>query len=144
MMKHDRVIHKKLRPYVCDVCGSMFPTTKGLKSHKMQHTNEKPYACDQCGEGFRQKVSLRSHLKSKHDIEEVKECICSECGKGFASNYALSVHQRFHGSMKCAVCLESFHDQEYLNNHMKEAHGVDNERKTDESEDTSETNEKSA
>nr|CAH7757645.1 unnamed protein product [Callosobruchus chinensis] len=127
LMKHDRMTHKKLRPHVCEFCGTGFSSPYALKTHKRQHTNEKPFVCDQCSEGFRQRVSLRSHLKSKHGIEEAKECICSECGKGFATTFALDVHQRLHGSMKCEVCSESFAGQEYLDNHMKEAHGVDGE-----------------
>ncbi|CAH1983899.1 unnamed protein product [Acanthoscelides obtectus] len=138
LMTHDKMTHKKLRPHICEFCGTGFSSPYALKTHKRQHTNEKPYVCDQCNEGFRQKVSLRSHLKSKHGIEEAKESICSECGRGFATNYALSIHQRLHTSMKCEVCSESFAGQEYLNNHMKEAHNVDNEEKQDESQNTEE------
>nr|CAI5832459.1 unnamed protein product [Callosobruchus analis] len=143
LMTHDKMTHKKLRPHICEFCGTGFSSPYALKTHKRQHTNEKPYVCDQCNEGFRQKVSLRSHLKSKHGIEEAKESICSECGRGFATNYALSIHQRLHTSMKCEVCSESFADQDYLDNHMKEAHGGDNEVKKYESQDAEENHEES-
>ncbi|CAH1983901.1 unnamed protein product [Acanthoscelides obtectus] len=139
LWKHDRKTHKKMRPYICEYCKTGFSSQYALKTHRRQHTNEKPFICDHCNEGFRQKVSLRSHLKSKHGIEEAKEFICPECGRGFATKFALNVHQKQHAIIKCSVCSEPFAGQEYLYNHMKEVHGIDNDMEEDESQDTEES-----
>ncbi|CAH1983898.1 unnamed protein product [Acanthoscelides obtectus] len=143
LWEHDRKTHKKLRPYICEYCQRGFSSQYALKTHKRQHTNERPFVCDHCNEGFRQKVSLRSHLKSQHGIEEAKEFICAECGRGFATNFALNVHQKLHGTIKCGLCSESFAGREYLNNHMKQVHGVDDDIREDESHDTEEDREES-
>lgn len=130
LLTHVRMTHEKLRPHVCEYCGTGFSSTYALKTHKRQHTNEKPFVCDYCFEGFRQRVSLRSHLKSKHGIEEAKECFCKVCDKGFATNYALSIHERLHETEKCEICSEAFAGSEYLNNHLKEVHNIKKESET--------------
>ncbi|CAH1983895.1 unnamed protein product [Acanthoscelides obtectus] len=136
-LKSHEMTHKKLRPCICEYCNVGFSTRHALKIHRRQHTNEKPFVCDKCDESFRQRVSLRNHLKSKHAIEEAKEFVCSECGRGFATDYALNIHRRLHAFLKCEVCSESFADREYLYNHMKEAHGADNDTR-DKGQDTGE------
>lgn len=48
LLRHHMKMHSKIRPYICDECGSTFVREISLKKHKNTHTSERPFACDMC------------------------------------------------------------------------------------------------
>lgn len=126
LKRHIDGIHKKLRPHKCEYCGKDFSKRTHLVTHWRTHTNETPYGCDMCGDRFKLKLSLKSHLKRVHNFEEEERVFCNICHRGFTSEQGLKAHinSRVHEGMKCQYCSEIFTD-EYMKNHMRDAHGMD-------------------
>lgn len=56
--RHMRLVHLKVKQYVCDICRAAFGTKPTLRHHRYIHTNEKPYKCNVCGQGFRQRSAM--------------------------------------------------------------------------------------
>ncbi|XP_036318411.1 zinc finger protein 2 homolog isoform X1 [Rhagoletis pomonella] len=69
---HDRIVHLRLRPYMCSYCDKSFGKQATWKHHEMRHTGEKPYGCDMCGKRFIQSVALRAHMRSHNGENSTK------------------------------------------------------------------------
>lgn len=61
--KHIRLVHLKVKQYVCDICNQAFGTAPTLRYHRYIHTGEKPFSCN-CGQKFRQSSALKTHQKT--------------------------------------------------------------------------------
>lgn len=61
--RHERIVHRGYKPYVCTYCQRSFSKAETLKHHTMIHTGEKPHACTLCDKRFIQIVALRAHMK---------------------------------------------------------------------------------
>nr|XP_057903935.1 zinc finger protein 516-like [Doryrhamphus excisus]XP_057903936.1 zinc finger protein 516-like [Doryrhamphus excisus] len=110
-------------PFVCGVCGQVFPQVPLLKSHMKRHRSAQDHGCRICGRRFRQAWFLQSHMR----IHRVKaqlwggkgqeppatingvpqeaealtndECLyqlCAGCGNFFTDGKTLRIHARLH------------------------------------------------
>lgn len=60
-IQHRRKFHdnRKLKHYICDVCGKVVRSTQCLKEHvRAIHTDERPYSCDECDYRSAHKMAL--------------------------------------------------------------------------------------
>lgn len=48
LLTHTRVIHEKLKPFVCDTCGHAFAQRSNLDEHVMRHGEAKNFVCNEC------------------------------------------------------------------------------------------------
>ncbi|XP_049769344.1 zinc finger protein 665-like [Schistocerca cancellata] len=102
--KKQTVLQSGERKHLCDVCGTAFITSSGLKRHTLVHTGKKPYKCVTCGKSF----SLSHHLK-KHSLTHTGERPhkCDICGKSFRSSSDRNRHSLTHSwesPYKCHIC----------------------------------------
>ncbi|XP_037816606.1 gastrula zinc finger protein XlCGF57.1-like [Lucilia sericata] len=100
--------HTKLKPHVCDICGSAFTRQDSLKAHKFKHSGERPFKCEDCNMSFVFKRHLKRH-KITHTGE--KPHMCSFCDRAYAASGDLVKHLRTHVGEKtyfCDQCPESF------------------------------------
>lgn len=45
---HKRVVHDKIKSYVCDLCGYACGTNGELRQHRAIHSDDKPFVCKKC------------------------------------------------------------------------------------------------
>jgi len=94
LRKHDRMVHLKLRPYVCDQCGKTYSNIWQMKAHrKRRHeTGPAPLLCDGCGKGFYKLANLSLH-KKLHVDEKLPRSHHCDCGRSFTCEVALRIHR---------------------------------------------------
>lgn len=49
---HKRVVHDKIKGYVCDLCGYACGTNGELRQHRAIHSDEKPFVCRKCSKRY--------------------------------------------------------------------------------------------
>lgn len=53
LKKHIQAVHRKMKPYVCNICGHQSAKKAMMQIHIRSHTGEKPYACTVEGCSYR-------------------------------------------------------------------------------------------
>ncbi|GBM93522.1 Zinc finger protein 235, partial [Araneus ventricosus] len=107
-LKKDKIIHKGINMYKCNVCGKSFTQKGNLQMHALTDTGEKPFKCDVCGKSFTRKGNLQMHALTHTGEKPFK---CDVCGKSFTGKGNLQTHALTHTGekpFKCDVCGKSF------------------------------------
>lgn len=110
LMNLHRRTHGDERPFLCDLCGKGFKTTKQLRNHKAVHKgkekreNEQSVSCDICGRAFTGTRMLKYHMDIVH--RKLRPYLCSDCGHSAASKSSLRMHARQHTGEKPYACNE--------------------------------------
>ena len=116
--------------YSCDTCSKTFSTRNLLFKHQKIHSKVKPFVCEICGSAFTIKWYLNRHINIVHS--EAYTFSCTICSKKFKSKAALTVHMQLHNvegkTYKCDYCDAEFHVKRYLSRHKRKHHsgGTDN------------------
>lgn len=122
--KHTQMVHKRLKPFVCQICNKGCLTKADVESHIRVHTGEKPFHCNLCERKFARRSDLNLHLRW-HNGE--KRHWCSVCGKGFLVSNNLKRHKYIHTGEKphsCPHCAKQFTQSGHLTKHLKNVHRV--------------------
>ncbi|XP_061836072.1 uncharacterized protein [Nerophis lumbriciformis] len=122
LTKHLQMVHRKIKPFVCQICDKAFFTKGDVEDHIRIHTGEKPFQCHVCGKRFVKKIELRAHLKW-HSGE--KRHWCPYCGKGFFDYNNLKRHKYIHTGEKpksCPHCPKHFKQSSHLKKHIRTIH----------------------
>ena len=114
---HNIVVHEKIYPTICPICGEGFPTKTQLKRHITKHTGEKNFNCKFCKKAFR----LSGH-RTKHELihGDIREFACNMCPKRFRTADNLKVHIKRHLNQRdyiCKVCNIAFVETSDLKRH---------------------------
>ncbi|XP_077302558.1 uncharacterized protein LOC143922967 isoform X2 [Arctopsyche grandis] len=115
---HIKVIHEKIRPYMCDLCGHSFSTKANLKEHSMRHSSERKFICDKCQKSFKTKGALVRHIDTHRDTAYQ----CPHCPMLLNSRRTLRNHLFVHdecGIHNCSLCGKMFKRRKDLKNHSK-------------------------
>ncbi|KAH8302107.1 hypothetical protein KR044_002783 [Drosophila immigrans] len=64
MKLHYKVVHQKIKDYICRFCHKRFARLHYLKAHENTHTGATPYKCDICGKAFKADSTLYTHKQS--------------------------------------------------------------------------------
>ncbi|XP_018017588.1 zinc finger protein Aiolos [Hyalella azteca] len=68
--RHKRVVHGKVRPYVCRKCNKKFPDRTLLVSHLVNHDKTTFYECSVCNFKFGRREYFDNHIRFIHPSAE--------------------------------------------------------------------------
>lgn len=146
---HKRVVHDKIKAYVCDLCGYACGTNGELRQHRAIHSDDKPFVCRKCDKPFKTYSNLKTHMDTheetsyecyicrrvlnsrrtlrKHLLVHEDKCrhVCSYCNKAFKRRQTLKVHMYTHTGDKpltCKWCEERFSYASTLRSHRLRCH----------------------
>ena len=146
--KHERT-HLKLDetsqgPAVCEICGIVYTSFRGLTRHRKTHTQEyltcrcceyvapskdvldahmkthkSRHICQVCGAVFTRNKQVLRHVRSVHMGE--KRYQCDICEKQFFTKYHMTAHKAIHFEPKlsCPYCCRIFREYSSLKRHEK-------------------------
>lgn len=148
-LSHRRVVHEKIKSYICDLCGYSCSTNGELKQHRAIHSDDKPFVCQTCSKPFKTYSNLKTHMDThdetsyacyicnrvlnsrrtlrKHLLVHDEKCrhVCSYCNKAFKRRQTLKVHLYTHTGDKplsCQWCEERFAYASTLRSHRLRCH----------------------
>ena len=138
---NELYLGKKIKSFVCTVCGQKSRDAYNLKVHMRIHTEEQPYSCPVCHKSFRVVGNRNKHIRNVHKSDNLAEVLplpddpikaknrnsyeCTVCGLRCASLTNLTVHSRIHTGERpysCSVCNKSFIHKGNLNKHVRNVH----------------------
>ncbi|XP_013191330.2 zinc finger protein 90 isoform X2 [Amyelois transitella] len=146
---HKRVVHDKIKSYVCDLCGYACGTNGELRQHRAIHSDDKPFVCRKCYKSFKTHSNLSTHMDTheetsytcgvcnrvlnsrrtlrKHLLVHEERCrhVCDYCNKAFKRRQTLKVHLYTHTGDKpltCKWCDERFAYASTLRSHRMRCH----------------------
>ncbi|CAB3382072.1 Hypothetical predicted protein [Cloeon dipterum] len=90
---HINMVHRKLRPHLCQVCGKSYPCKSSLQFHMTMHTGEKKHVCNVCGHAFARIENLKQHMRIHNNV---KPFLCDFCPQKFRQAGSLKIHRRIH------------------------------------------------
>jgi uncharacterized Zn-finger protein len=121
------VTHAEQRPYKCSSCDLTFKVPSTLRAHvKVVHEKILPHKCDICGKGHSRRINLAKHRQvhfgttmtpsnnSELEVDSVIKHECSRCSKTFDSTNSkspeadLRKHMLRHIRQYCALCHQLF------------------------------------
>ena len=124
-MSHNERIHK------CGTCQGAFKSKASLTQHiKMVHEKIRPYICEFCNKAYPTKVNLVRHqvnggCKENKSLKDqtAKNFKCEVCEKSFFSNTELrnhcKIHQEYPILYQCDNCVKSYSSKQYLSRHIR-------------------------
>jgi uncharacterized Zn-finger protein len=88
--RHVQTIHKKLKPFQCQICKEHFSLKFNLKSHIDEvHLNLLPFKCSMCPNQTFNRSNLRTHILHHHKEKQIE---CNICGTKALNEKALENH----------------------------------------------------
>ncbi|CAH4034154.1 unnamed protein product [Pieris brassicae] len=101
LARHERAIHKKLKPFACFVCSNNFSRKSHLEDHIKSHSGNRYCVCDLCGKASKSSNALRMHRRTHFVERNIK---CSFCDAKFKRKSELYAHVSVHTGEKAHIC----------------------------------------
>ncbi|XP_067931610.1 uncharacterized protein [Watersipora subatra] len=118
---HTELVHEKVKPFSCELCGKMFGTRFLVKEHMESHKNlqdrNRPWKCQICNQAFFKKLPLDEHMAKHMGTPQYQ---CDQCPKKFYHQSGWKRHMQHHGEERpftCTVCNKSFKTSTNLSAH---------------------------
>ncbi|KAH8407009.1 hypothetical protein KR222_003924, partial [Zaprionus bogoriensis] len=113
---------RRLRQYLCDICGKSYTQSSHLWQHLRFHQGVKPFVCQEenCGRKFTIRPDLNDHIRKCHTGERPYHCLV--CGKRFLTGSVFYQHRLIHRGERryeCDECGKRFYRADALKNHQR-------------------------
>ncbi|CAL4159253.1 unnamed protein product, partial [Meganyctiphanes norvegica] len=112
--------HDEEQPFYCTICAQGFSRQNILMKHNEIHHSESPFACTTCGQIFTERDVFTRHLAT-HTDEKPRPYKCTTCSKAFTLRGTLERHMTTHTDEKpfsCSTCGKCFSLERALKGHM--------------------------
>lgn len=129
-LKTHLELHKKVRKFVCDLCGHGCVLKFHLAEHMWKHRHEKRFKCEICGKGSNYKYNLNYHRLTHIDRRPYK---CDLCPKEYVTRQLVDRHlKKIHfktclnivpKKVNCRLCDKVFSDKIFMKRHIERFHG---------------------
>ena len=127
--RHEDVVHKGIKKYICETCDDSFTTRYQLLGHKRAHHTTSKLQCASCNKNFTLHGNLTQHesiCQKKQDLCRAKTFQCKQCEKTFRTQRYLQAHTKVAHTeaLKCIcdICWEEFSCQFSLRHHSNRKH----------------------
>ena len=131
MNMHIKLMHRGIKPKICQICSETFKTREQLSTHRLSHTElEVPFTCKHCSKPFGDVGRMNAHINTVH-ME--KQHQCDQCKNTFTTVHSLFLHKSgVHSTEKahsCEYCGKLFTQKGSMVYHMKVHNGVKKEER---------------
>ena len=138
----ESVDQKKLKPFMCNICGKGYASLSGIQNHTAivhegkkafgGEKEEKLYKCELCDKSYILNNTLIKHIENFHEGANVSSCHL--CRMKFQSKdklqnhirdkheSALNISYRASKKFKCDICSKRYYSEKDLNLHTAVAH----------------------
>lgn len=126
--KKEKTPKARKEAVTCDQCGKRARNQEQLEKHIMVvHDKLKPYLCDVCGYGTTLRVKMDLHMATKHNEDKVMSYVCDVCDYKCSNQLHLRAHlQIVHleslTPFECGVCRYQCRKRASVVKHMKHVH----------------------
>ncbi|XP_057653707.1 oocyte zinc finger protein XlCOF6-like isoform X1 [Diorhabda carinulata] len=125
---HLDIVHKKLKPFLCNFCGYKGSSRSSLKMHIRQHTGEKPFSCTVCSYTTSDHNSLRRH-NLRHTGQKPYKCTYCTYACIQSSTYKTHLKTKHPGMEKdlmftCVECQFRSVNRDVYMLHMVTVHNI--------------------
>ena len=122
---HQRHVHPKNAPFVCDLCNSKFKIRRYLKQHQKRCSGDRPYVCQrsECGKTFATEHDLKMHVDRVHSGRN--RCYsCKFCAQTFKTSNRLERHMQGHEfkDYRCKLCPKVYTSRKTFMEHLRVFH----------------------
>lgn len=126
--RHQFVVHKEEKPFVCPKCFKRFSQRSTMTTHERTvHFKKRDHKCELCSAAFGQIGDLNRHRKTVHEGRRPHKC--TQCSQGFGIRSQLkkhisTVHMK-ERPFSCHLCPFSFGEKATLKKHLRARHNSD-------------------
>jgi uncharacterized Zn-finger protein len=135
---HIESVHKKVKNYLCDLCGHACYKQKAIELHILNCHLPKNVKCPQCDFTTITKERLNLHIKNIHEepsgSSKKYQCPVEHCKKilkkkSTYDSHLQRVHHREENKVKCdhPECTKLFYSQKEMGHHFERVHSPRNE-----------------
>lgn len=114
------------RDFICDICGSAYPTLNLLQRHLVRH-GERTFQCGWCDQKYACKYEKTAHEKRMHSDSKRYKCTAPGCDAKFFVPVLLkrhfdSVHLGIRYNCEVPGCERSLSSRASYMTHLKDVH----------------------
>ncbi|CAG9789591.1 unnamed protein product [Diatraea saccharalis] len=120
----NRHMNQHYRNFICDQCGSGFPSEGRLKIHSVSHENGS-FPCEICDKVYRTIHAKQDHIKIVHLHAKKNRCtLCPETFRDYyqKQKHLVEVHGLQRNVYKCGFCPKTFLTSSNVRAHERLAH----------------------
>lgn len=122
LAEHVKLIHLKISPFTCELCGKVCARAGQLRDHMHTHNNITPYKCELCSRSYANKAAYNRHVRNRECKKQEKVFQCDVCSLICKHSRSLKDHKAAAHSGRvycCPRCSRVFRWRSGFNIHKR-------------------------